>query len=268
MALAQRAVPRQQKATTLRYVETHIVDHCNLNCRGCGHFSPVSPPSYRDPARFARDITRLAALFDRLERVHLLGGEPLLHPDVLEFARAARAAAPEAAVGLITNGLLLPKMPAAWWDEVRDLRVEVRLSAYPISLPLESLLDRARDRGVEMVVTKAKDRFFTIPLRQRNRTRSARSFEECHELFECPFLEDGLLYACPVIPLSRILTDRFGMHFSEDPDDSLDIHRDDMTAEKILAFLAKPAPWCGHCDMESLRWAPWARSRRVLGEWT
>lgn len=268
MALVELARPTGQATTTLAYVEAHVVDHCNLNCRGCGHFSPVSPPRFLDPATFARDIERMAQLFDRIERVHLLGGEPLLHPDVLSFTAAARAAVPDAAVGLITNGLLLPRMSPAWWEAMREQRIEVRVSAYPISLSLAPLRALAARHGVELIVTDAKERFFTIPLRARDGRDAADSFEGCRELFDCPFLDDGLLYPCPVIPLSRILTDRFGMRFSRDPDDHLDIHRPEITAEQILAFLAQPAPWCAHCDVGSLRWTPWDRSRRVLAEWT
>lgn len=29
------------------YIETHIVDHCNLKCRGCSHFSGLATPYYK-----------------------------------------------------------------------------------------------------------------------------------------------------------------------------------------------------------------------------
>ena len=27
--------------TSIGVIETHIVDHCNLNCKGCHHFAPL-----------------------------------------------------------------------------------------------------------------------------------------------------------------------------------------------------------------------------------
>lgn len=31
----------------MNYIETHIVDHCNLKCRGCSHFSGLAEPSFK-----------------------------------------------------------------------------------------------------------------------------------------------------------------------------------------------------------------------------
>ena len=44
---------------TLRYVEYHLVEHCNLSCQRCGHFSPLAKPGFSDPEAFARDLRQL-----------------------------------------------------------------------------------------------------------------------------------------------------------------------------------------------------------------
>ena len=33
-----------------------IVDHCNLNCKGCGHFSPLASESFLDIETFENDF--------------------------------------------------------------------------------------------------------------------------------------------------------------------------------------------------------------------
>lgn len=40
---------------SLDYVEFHLADHCNLNCRGCGHFSPIADETFL--ARLTTDWT-------------------------------------------------------------------------------------------------------------------------------------------------------------------------------------------------------------------
>ena len=30
----------------INYLEHHIVDHCNLKCAGCSHFSSIAPQWY------------------------------------------------------------------------------------------------------------------------------------------------------------------------------------------------------------------------------
>ena len=39
-----------------------IVDHCNLNCKGCGHFSPLASKSFLDLETFENDLRRLIVL--------------------------------------------------------------------------------------------------------------------------------------------------------------------------------------------------------------
>ena len=78
---------------TLYHFDIHITDHCNLNCRGCGHFSNLCPPTFLDLDAFRADMAAMAAKL-RIEQIYLLGGEPLLHPQVSEFIRAARAVLP------------------------------------------------------------------------------------------------------------------------------------------------------------------------------
>lgn len=256
----------QQRERALPYLEAHVADHCNLNCRGCGHYSPVSPARLADPAGFERDVLRLAELFEHIERFHLLGGEPLLHPDVLTFSASVRRAFPRARIGLVTNGILLPRMSDDWWREVHEQRVEVRVSAYPVDLDLKLAEERAARHGVTLVVTEMKERFFTIPLRSDGTVDPQRAFELCHELFDCPFLANGRVYVCPSIPLSDLLAERFGVYMPRGSHDSLDIH-EDVTAEQIRAFLGKPVPWCRHCDVDHLRWTEWGRSQRCVDEW-
>lgn len=41
---------------TLPYIEMHLVDHCNLNCRSCSHYSPVSPERFASPEEADRDF--------------------------------------------------------------------------------------------------------------------------------------------------------------------------------------------------------------------
>ena len=67
----------------LSYLELHLTDHCNLNCKGCGHFSPLASPHYADFQQYEEDLRRLRQLFRNIRRIRLMGGEPLLRPEVL-----------------------------------------------------------------------------------------------------------------------------------------------------------------------------------------
>jgi sulfatase maturation enzyme AslB (radical SAM superfamily) len=42
--------------------QIHITDHCNLNCKYCGHYSPVANKKFLDPAVFEKYLQRIQEL--------------------------------------------------------------------------------------------------------------------------------------------------------------------------------------------------------------
>jgi molybdenum cofactor biosynthesis enzyme MoaA len=112
-------------------VETHLCDHCNLNCRSCTHLCPlVTEPTFNDLEEYVRDIRTLAGKLN-VHTVYLMGGEPLLHPQVIDFMRVTREVYPRWRIVIITNGLLLLKMPESFWRAMCMYRVCLRWSVYP-----------------------------------------------------------------------------------------------------------------------------------------
>lgn len=64
--------------------ELHVCEQCNLKCRGCDNFSClVKENNFYDINVFRKDLLRLKELFENhVERITLLGGEPLLNPEL------------------------------------------------------------------------------------------------------------------------------------------------------------------------------------------
>ncbi len=115
----------------LAYLELHLTDHCNLNCKGCSHFCPLAPPQYADLSGYKSDMHRISQLFRNIRTIRLMGGEPLLHPDPASFVRATRAVFPQARIRFVTNGILLPKASQAFWDACRDTGATIDMTVYP-----------------------------------------------------------------------------------------------------------------------------------------
>lgn len=104
----------------LKYIEYDIVGHCNLNCKGCSHFSNIQKEKqFVELEVFERDIKRLANLFSEIKRIKILGGEPLLHPDFDKFIVSARKILPKARIDIVTNGILVDKINEEVWDVIR-----------------------------------------------------------------------------------------------------------------------------------------------------
>lgn len=253
--------------------EVALAEHCNLRCAGCDHFAPIAEPELADLDEFRRDFERLSQLFSgRAQEIHLLGGEPLLHPDIARFLAAARTCFPEAVIDVTTNGVLLGKMDEDFWQACREHRIAIRPTKYPIGLDYDALETLAEEHGVEYrYFGNTRDTLKTLckyPLDVKGMQEPRRSFMLCYRANKCIYLQHGRLYTCTVAPTARHLSKRFGLAMAECPEDSIDIYAAG-SAEGIFEFLARPIPFCKYCMPEKAqRGLPWHPSEGELSEWT
>lgn len=252
----------------LYHFEVHVTDHCNLNCRGCAHFSNLCKPTFADLGEFEAEMTRMARLFSAVRQIYLLGGEPLLHPQVADFVRTARRAFPRTRIYLMTNGTLVTRMGEDFWEALADTGVVLLCDSYPIGLPAEEIDRLGRAHGVKVEWTVPRQEFFKIPIDPAGGHDAAASFRGCQGFNNCPILRDGRLYPCAYAAYADVFRERFdieGLRVSEA--DSIAI-RDDTDPEAVMEFLRTPVPWCANCDMGSREFFEWGRSKREIGEWT
>ncbi|MDR0644388.1 MAG: radical SAM protein [Treponema sp.] len=148
---------------TMLGFETHIVEHCNLNCSSCCHFSPLAHKEYLDPSVFENDCKRISELTKELRYLRLLGGEPLLHPQINDFFDIARKHFPGSPIQLTTNGILLPKMPDAFWENCIRNDIEVNVTDYPINIHFERV-SHWKNKGVNLNYNPTAINFSTLRL--------------------------------------------------------------------------------------------------------
>ena len=79
----------------------YVTDRCNLDCSYCTEYDNSKPhPPLADLKRWLAKVRSLGTM-----RIALVGGEPLLHPDIVEIVRYCRQLG--FATSLTTNGFLL-----------------------------------------------------------------------------------------------------------------------------------------------------------------
>jgi len=127
----------------------NIVEHCNLRCRSCQHLSPVLPKYSVDPDTLRADLSALAASY-HVKVLKLLGGEPLLHPSIVDVIAAARASQVADIIEVWTNGLLLPRVERRFWDVVDSVRISLYPGASLRQHQLEKCIDLARQHNVPL----------------------------------------------------------------------------------------------------------------------
>lgn len=179
-----------------RSLEAHVVDHCNLTCWGCCSLSPFLPEWTVRPEDLRRDL-KLARRVLAPRIFKLVGGEPLLHPRLLECLKITRASGIAPMVSVTTNALLLPRMDDAFWDLVDALTI----SLYP-KPPLpeearEAIEARAEENGVSLN-WKVQREFvdMTRDEREADERITREVWRACWLRRRCHLLRDGWFYTC------------------------------------------------------------------------
>ena len=251
----------------LQRLVVHLTDHCNLNCKGCTHFSNIAEPAFADPDQLEREFEALEHVFSGITEIYLLGGEPLLHPRVTEFTEIARRHFPRARINLMSNGVLVTRMPPEFWQAMHDDRIWLVCDLYPIGLQVDEIESLARRHGVDLEWTDPRAEFFKLPIDLAGSQDPTRSFRGCGGVNNCPILRDGCLYPCAYAAYSDLLMKRFGLTGLE-PTEGDSIPIDGSSAPwEIFDFLCRPVPWCRFCDIDHVTTYSWSRSDRSLGEW-
>ena len=247
----------------LEGVETHITDHCNMNCRGCSHFSPLCDPWFATPDAVMRDMKSLARLFRGVRTVRLLGGEPLLHPQIRDFLIGARHVFPKARIHLITNGLVLKKMSMSFWETCRETGVELRMTVYP---PMQSSVDECKilckKNGVPLVLTPS-DHFF-VWLDRLGQMDIQESFKQCRKMIYCPIVKEGKLFTCAASAYISALNRHAGLHLPEAAGLALDDER--LTGRQVLKWLNQPLALCRYCAINK-ELVPWKNGQPEIDDW-
>jgi hypothetical protein len=187
---------------------------------------------------------------------------------VESFIRITRERFPKARINLMSNGVMVPRMPESFWTTMHETGAWLLLDLYPIGLPVEKIEQLASEHEVNLEWTDPRGEFFKLPLDLEGTQDAADSFERCRGVNNCPTLRDGRLYPCAFCAYIDIFEDRFGVEGVEaGPDDSISIYDED-DPYVIMDFLLSPVPWCSHCDFDSMTNYEWARSERCIEEWT
>jgi len=263
----------QHKPLDMLTMGVYATDHCNLNCKGCNAFSPIAEEGFLNIQTYKKDIEKLAELTgNKLQSLFVAGGEPLLHPDIHEILNIAREYFPESGIYIITNGLLLLKMPEVFWKCCQKNEVAIYISRYPININFDLIKERAKEYSVELDIYGGSNMpvklMHKFPLDLTGKQTLKRSHNICGEINCCHTMKDGKIYPCN--PIARI--DHFNKYFNK----KLEISSEDVlelknvkSVEEIYNFLCSPKPFCKYCNRKDAVFGiSYGVSKKEITEWT
>ncbi len=252
----------------LPYVEVHLSDHCNLNCKGCGHLSNIAPEKHADYDKFEKDIYRLTELFCQIKRIRLMGGEPFLNPDLVKFADLVRRENRDTDIRVVTNGLTLDKTSKDTLKQLADLHVQLDISCYPPTLKKKEQITAVLKKcGLGYRFSEQIDHF----LKFRNPTFQydpESAYAHCH-MKMCTFLREGKMAACSFPVLYTQLDTFMKGKFTTDRD-IIDLYAPGINGWKISWKLTHPLDSCRYCRTdrpEFYTWEPRQKSQALCEDW-
>jgi MoaA/NifB/PqqE/SkfB family radical SAM enzyme len=261
----ERLMPRK----LLRF-EVNITDHCNLNCIGCEHFSPLAKEKYIDISDYEKDCARLGKLLNwEMENIHLMGGEPLLHPQINRIIEITRKYFVKGVIEIVTNGILLMKQDRAFWKTCNENNVIISVTQYPIGLKYDEIERTAKSQNVELRYYHfGKKTMQKRPFDLEGKQDIKENIKICHMANNCVQLRDGKLYTCVEIAYIGIFNEYFNKGLEVTEKDYIDIYKA-QNKEEVFNFLNKPVPFCRYCDIMGIEQEiEWKKSKKEITEWT
>ncbi len=257
-------------------IEVDIVGHCNLNCKGCTHFSPIADKTFIDVESFANDLHRLSEIIsgDYFGTLYILGGEPLLHPNLVSILRISRECYPKQVIKIITNGLLLSKMNDDFWDCCEELQIIIEVTKYPIKYDYSDLNSIVSNRRKKVKIQyKGRTKFFVkkqykLPIDIKGNQDMEYSYRHCFMGGSCLNLSKGHLYTCSYAAFIERFNKHFGLNIPITQEDGIDIYDASLTVRDILETMSKPIPLCKYCAVKDREYGlRWETSQRNIDEW-
>ena len=252
--------------------EVHLCDHCDLKCKGCYHFSPLSKETFLDIREYENDIRRLDELWQgKITKVSLLGGEPFLHPDLNEFILLSRKVFPAAVIDILTNGLILSGKDDSFWRLCADNNICIACTKYPVNIDYTYISNKAEEYGIHFEfhndTVAGEKKLIKYPFDITGSQNIEDNYRKCHRSNTCITLKHGRLYTCPIAAHAHIAKEFFELDIELDEKDYIDIYKAN-SSDEIARFLSQPIPFCRYCDLSvAPRQFVWEPSKKEYDEW-
>lgn len=243
--------------------EIPLASHCNLNCQMCTVFSPLAEKSFTDPASIERDLARMRDLFgDEKIWLRFVGGEPTLHPQLIDIIGLSRKIHKKALISLTSNGLNTFNLGQEFLDACKSNDIVVLISPYP-PVQIDKVLNFYKNNDILAfrTVKSFTTRQFLLDIHGRQDKNDA--FNNCR--YHCNFLLGGSISRCFYPATVRHLNKYYNMHFNVSDNDLLNIHNHD--SSEIIEFLNAPMDFCKYCMNKKAKYFQWEKSRKMSYEW-
>ena len=251
-------------------LEVHLTDHCNLNCKGCDHFSPIAHETYLDIEKYKSDLDRINIIVgDNIEHLFLLGGEPLLNKNICEIIEISRLKLKNCPIYILTNGILLKNMSDKFWEVCRKCDIIISITQYPINVDYGYILQKAKEKSVKAQLFKdpsGEKKLYHFKLDLTGNQDNNYNYLHCWRP-KYLVLKEGRIYPCIIPAYINHFNREFEYNIPVCDEDSVNIYEIN-TYEDLKEKLSMSIEFCRYCNIygETTN-LPFELSKRNEQEW-
>jgi organic radical activating enzyme len=183
----------------LKYAEVVITTECTLNCKGCSALMPLYPREKKrhiDFEMITQSIIGLTRIVDSVDKVRLIGGEPLLYPNLYEVLCLIKSQEKIHHAVIVTNGTIMIK------DErviniLKDDKFWISISNYGRGNKLIHQLKNERIQYTVLCLDSWKD-YGEVTEKSKKRSELIDQFLYCRDIDSQDYsIINGKMYMCP-----------------------------------------------------------------------
>lgn len=233
-------------------MEVNAARYCVLKCCGCNHASAFTDHYLMEPVTLERDLNYIKDMI-RVKLFMCQGGEALIHPQVTDLVRIMAASGVSNQTGILTNGVLLPKMKDSFWQTLSSCKAQLRISIYPDLNPEVPVMAERKCKEYGIPFFPRKVAYFTKPF---GSFPNGESFYGC-AWSHCLTVHEGYFYRCPQSAF-------FPKQFMKLPETIDGLPLKNLTEECLHTFLHqdKPLVSCRMCAGDRGEKIPWHQVKK------
>lgn len=260
----QWLILKETSMPIIHHLEVHAADGCNLNCRGCLHFSNLYQkddfPNLDKVLNTIKTISRNCEIF----QLRILGGEPLLNPNLELFLVQLRKILPDTDIAVISNGILVPAMKESLYQVMKENYIGFNLTLYNPTLKMkdkiyDTLLRNDVAYGSHEAQTDRFEKFLlTVP-----REGEVQSYTTCVPR-GILLVKDNYIYKCPV----EAYIDKYYQTFQMGLRGVEGIKVEDINNWEAVIYdlYTKPGEQCKYCTEKS-EFFEWSNGKPQKEDW-
>ncbi len=227
-------------------VEIAVTTFCTLKCKDCSNLMQYyNSPYHVDLDILKRSVEGLLESIDSLRNLVILGGEPLVYPEIAPFLEYVISQKKIKRIHILTNGIVMLNDPIT--KLLSDTKVTVNVSDYGLK---EDQINKTcgilKSSGVTYGRIRQRKWFDFGDLSDKGRSTDEvqEQFKKCK--YKCKCILNGRLYICPRASHGMDL----GVYGDNANVDLLDKCETEIRREKILAvyYSDRFIPACRYCD--------------------